>query len=175
MTRLTLILLAIIALGGSPAFARQADDPGDVIARRAKAGDRLTVTTTDGRELRGRLVQLSPTALVLQADSLGRTVPYSEIGRVTRHKNGVLLGALIGTGAGFAVGVPLRSLANNEGANGDGALAVCVAFGLGIGIGIDAIAGSERTIYAGPRARVRQQVSIGPQRGGAAFRWSARW
>lgn len=168
------IALAVLLSTGA-ASAQQADEARSAIARKAKSGDRLTISTIDGTELKGRLVSMAPDALVLQVETVQRTLRYADIDRVKRRKNGVLLGALIGAGAGLAAGLPLKSLVDNETGEGDSVLAFFLGVGIGAGVGIDALFGSSPTVYRRPSGTVRHTFTVEPRKGGAAVRWGATW
>ncbi len=165
--------LAIVLAGASIASAQTGDPTRTAIEGRATAGDRLTITTRDGVRSTGRLVDTSLDSLMLRSGDGQRSFAYADIDRVQRHKNGVALGALIGTGVGLLFGTALRSWANNESADGDRIFAICLASGIGIGTGIDALAGSTRTIYRRPAARTG--LDLQPQKGGGAVGWTVRW
>ena len=166
--------LASVIVGVSTAGAQTVDPARTTIEGNAKAGDRLTITTRDGAQSKGRLVDVGIDALVLQAADGQRSFAYHDIDRVRRYKNGIVLGVLIGTGAGLAVGLPLRSWWNNEGADGDRILATFLAAGIAAGTGLDALAGSNRTIYQRPPA-ARSGSDLQAKKGGGAVRWTVSW
>ena len=166
--------LAIVLACVSIASAQTGDPTRTAIEDRATPGDRLTITTLGGARSTGRLVDTDVDALILQAGDTRQSFAYADIDRVQRHKNGILLGALIGTGVGLLFGVPLRSWANNEQAGGDEILAICLAAGIGIGTGIDALGRSDHTIYR-RSVTARSGFALQGQRGGGVLRWTARW
>jgi len=166
--------LAIVIVGTSTAGAQTADPTRTTIERKAKAGDRLTITTRDGAQSKGRLVDVGIDALVLQAADGQRSFAYNDIDRVRRFKNGIVLGVLIGTGAGLVAGLAMRSWAHNEGADGDRIFAIWLAAGIGVGTGLDALAGSNRTIYRRP-PEARRGFDLQPKKGGGAVRWTVSW
>jgi hypothetical protein len=166
--------LAGALVGVSTAGAQTVDLTRTTIEQKAKSGDRLTITTRDGAQSKGRLVDVGSDKLVLQAADGQRSFAYNDIDRVRRYKNGIVLGVLIGAGAGLAVGLPLRSWGNNEGADGDRVLATFLAAGIGVGTGLDALAGSNRTIYRRP-PDARSGFDLQPKKGGGAVRWTMTW
>ena len=87
------------------------------------------------------------------------------------RKNGVLLGALIGFAAGAAIGWPVAELSYNEGGSRSDGVWIALA-GLGAGLGIDAILGSNPTIY---RSSGRTGVTVTPSRNGAMAALAVRW
>jgi hypothetical protein len=102
------------------------------------------LTTIGGDKIKGRMLEVSPDRIVLQQNGGFRTVDAAQIQKVQKHKNGVLLGAMIGAGSMIPVSLALSSYAYNEGASQGGAF---VPIALGVGMGIDAIIGSNKTLY----------------------------
>jgi hypothetical protein len=168
------VALASALVGVSTAGAQDVDLTRTTIEQKAKAGDRLTITTRDGAQSKGRLVDVGIDALFLQAADGQRSFAYDDIGRVRRHKNGIVLGLIIGAGAGLAAGLPLRSWANNETGDGDRVLAMFLAVGIGAGVGLGALAGGSRTIYRRP-PDARSGLDLQPKKGGGAVRWTVSW
>jgi hypothetical protein len=166
--------LASALVGVSTAGAQTVELARATIDREAKAGDRLTITTRDGTHSKGRLVDVGSDALVLRAARGQRSFAYDDIDRVRRHKNGILLGLIIGAGAGLAVGLPMRSWANNETGDGDRILTTFLAAAIGAGVGLDALAGSNRTIYRRP-PDARSGLDLQSKKGGGAVRWTVSW
>src|SRR5262245_10091250 len=68
-----------------------------------KQDDKLEVTTTNGVKVQGRILEVTAERIVLKMKDGTREIAASEITKVQRRKNGVLLGALIGAGAGVPV------------------------------------------------------------------------
>lgn len=166
-----LICLALIV--GTP-IAAAAQGAGSILPPDSKAGDRLTVTTTTGTRLTGRLVTDAAGMLVLRSDDRERKIAHDEIDRVTRRHNRFLFGPLIGLGAGLAVGLPFKRRFDNEGANGDALLALSVGIGVGTGTAMDLVNGSDRTIYA-RRPVPASGLQIRSRRGGASVGWRIAW
>jgi hypothetical protein len=166
-------VVVLLGLGTTVAFAQTDAEVRGTILQRTNIGDRITVTTRDGARMRGRLVAATD-ALVVEHDSDRRTFTFTDIDRVSRSKNGVLLGAIIGTAAGVAVGLPVRTYLNNETGDGDQALWVFVAIGAATGIGLDALMASERTVYSRPNSR-QSTFAVTPVKGGVRARLSMNW
>ena len=162
---------AALLMGVATSEAQRPNDAKSAIDHKADIGNRLTITTTDGTEVHGRLLRLDGEQLVLQQDTGERSFRYSEIDRVRKRKNGVLLGALIGLGAGAAIGYPVAQLSvNGNGSQSDG---VWIALGgLAAGVAIDAVLGSNPTIY---RSQVQTGLTVMPSKKGAMVALSARW
>jgi hypothetical protein len=163
---------AALLIGVASTEAQTHNDAKSTIDRKANIGNRLTITTADGTEVIGRLLRLDGEHLVLQRDTGERTFRYTEIDRVRKRKNGVLLGALIGVGAGAALGWPVAELSANEGGSRSDGVWIALA-GLGAGLAIDALLGSNPTIYRSSRSRT--SVTVTPSRNGGLLAFSARW
>ena len=137
------------------------------------AGDRLTIDTRQGPTLEGRLVSKTTDTLVLDTEGREQSVPFGDIDRVRRRRNGVVLGAVVGLGAGLTFGIPARMLVNNENGNGDATLLALVGIGVGTGLFVDGLLTVNRTIYR--RSASSVHLSVEPQIGGSALRVTARW
>ena len=137
----------LIGFVGPPRL--QAEDRTDFtqLQTTLKQDDQLTVTTADGNKVEGRMMEISTERLVLRMKDGPRSIAASQIVKVKQRKNGVLLGALIGAGAGIPFAVVLAEYANNEGGSIAAFAAVPIAVGLGIGTAIDAALPSRKTLY----------------------------
>ena len=150
-TKATAILAAslVLAFFGSRQALAQGDasqvDPAFVqLQNTLKVDDTLTVTSENRNKIKGRLIEITPDHILLRVKNGQQTIAAPQIMKVGKRKNGVLLGALIGAGAGISVGLALN--ASNVGLDGAYTF-VPVVMGLGIGIGIDALIPSTRTVY----------------------------
>jgi hypothetical protein len=154
-----------IAIGfGSPALAQDRTDFA-ALQTTLKQKDDVTVTTVGGDKIKGRMLDVSADRIVVQLKSGSRTVDIAQIQRVQKRKNGILLGALIGLGAGIPFAVGVSSYAYNEGSS-ESAAFFPIAVGLGAGIGIDAAIGSSKTVYErSPGRTVTVSPMIDPQVG----------
>lgn len=166
----TVVAAAALLIGVTSTEAQTREAMSE-IDRKANIGNELTITASDGTKVVGRLLRLDGEHLVLQHETGERSFRYTEIDQVRKRKNGVLLGALIGFGAGAALGWPVAQLAERDDASRSDAVWVALA-GLGVGLGIDALLGSNPTIY---RSSVRTGVTVTPSRNGATVAFSARW
>ena len=161
-------------MGAAAAGAQTSEPARTTIERQTQVHDRLTITTRDGAQSKGQLIDAGVDALVLEAADGQRSFAYREIDRVQRHNNGIVLGVVVGAGAGLAAGLPLRARWNNEGGNGDRLLAACLVAGIGLGALLDALEGIDRTIYRrAPDSRAG--FDLQPNHGGGSLRWSVRW
>jgi hypothetical protein len=163
MRIVSICLALLVGLAVSPA----AQEPGRLLPKDARAGDRLTVTTASGKRFSGRLLVDEAGALVLRSGGRERTVAHAEVVGVDRCRNRFLFGPLIGFGAGLAAGLPLKSRFDNEAANGDAWLGLMLGLGVGMGSVVDLFNGSERTIYSRD-ARARAAFQVTPTRSGLA-------
>lgn len=163
--------IAVIACStwAPPAWAQ---DVRDAIDDNARPGDRLTITTRDDREITGRFVLGRDDVLVLSQEGHEAQLRWSDIDRVERRRNGVLLGAILGAGAGVATGIPVAMLVENERGEGAKALTSMILLGLGAGIGIDALLSTNRTVYD---RRSQTRLELLPQNGGGSVRVSLTW
>jgi hypothetical protein len=109
--RVGVLLLGALVLAVSPAAA-QTSSTFDALAQTARAGQRVTVTTADGRRFRGDVVAVSADSLTLDVDhSWGRADSWRDSSRQTFGAGDVSLvqrsdrlwnGILIGLAAGVA-------------------------------------------------------------------------
>ena len=174
MTKVARIVAALAVVIGCAAESRaqsESETRGS-IQRAAKAGDRLTITTSDGTALRGRLVSTDADVLVLRTSDGERALAYAGIEEVRRRKNGIKAGAALGLLTGAVWGLLVATTVDDE-INSGGVLAVSSAIGVGVGVGLDALISKNRTIFR--RTAARQAVEIKPRKAGAAVRWAVRW
>ena len=142
--------LAFVLVTAIPASAQQSR-----LESKTRPGDRLTIDTSDRSTIKGRLLTAGAEVLTIQSVAGPVSIPYSDIDRVRRRRNGVLLGSVIGLGAGVACGIPLKMLFDNETGDGTKALLTVAATGLGIGMAIDAALSVNRTIYRRSTSSIR--------------------
>ena len=112
-------------------------------------GDRITVTDNTGRELRGRIIDLSPSTLSLLVDGIPRDLGEADVTVIRqRQRDSLKNGALYG----FVPGAVIGGLFFTGGASEYPIFAMGIAslFGLGgaaVGAGVDALMESPRVIY----------------------------
>lgn len=159
MTRTALVLVAAVATA-SLAEA-QTVESFDRLALLVNQRDHITVTDRTGKELRGRLIDLSPASLSLLTDDGPRNLEETEVAVVRRRqpdslKNGALLGSISGA---VVAGV----LMADEGPGYPGTYALVMslfgAAGAAIGIGFDAGYVRSQVIYTARRPTPRIAVS----------------
>ena len=162
----------VLLFSGGLSFAQAGNLPPDTLSR-LRARDKVTVDTSAGM-LQGRLLELTADALVLDTDVGPRRIDAAEIDRIARRRKGVLLGTLIGLGAGAAAGVALNSWFENEGNDATAEVATVIAIGAGTGLAIDYAIDLPRTVYVRDR-RVAWSVEPRLLTGSAGLRLHARF
>ena len=168
-TRAWTTALAALLLAASSGSAQDLSRPllSDFsrLREQLKAGDEVVVNTRDGTTIRGRVVEVSTVQIAVVANNVRREIPSDQVTRVQRRRNGILLGALIGAGAGVPFGLALKSYAHNEGSTETGALLFPIGVGLGVGIAIDAFLVVPRTVFErAASTRAQLLLVVGPGR-----------
>jgi hypothetical protein len=124
-----------------------------------KVGDTLNVTDASGREVRGRVISLSASALELAVGGQSRSFGDNDITSIRQRRGDSLRnGTLIGLGVGAGIGALCFALAATEDDTvGFGVACMGVYSGLGaaIGVGIDAAIRGNQLIFARPAAPAR--------------------
>ena len=177
------LVAAAALLFAAPAAAQGVAASWSDLLPRVKAGDFLLVKDTTGKVTKGRLLEITPQALVLGLDSDTRELPATSVVEIKRrHWNDpVWTGLLIGIGAGLPASIAIGALEANEG--GANALVIApVLIGAGIGAAVDAMIPARTRIYrAGRVADIRVVPLVAPRAQGVQVRvlfWSAhpeRW
>ena len=101
MTRIALVLVAATVTATVSVAEAQTITSFDRLALLVNQGDRVTVTDGAGQNLRGRIVDLSPSTISLQMGDARRDLHEAEVSviRRSRHdslKNGAISGAISG-------------------------------------------------------------------------------
>lgn len=172
MKAVALMLAAALTLVSAPARAQ--DDNGTARLReKLRQGDRVRLALDSGT-LTGKVDAVDADRLTVQTATGEQVVPFASIVEARRTRRGMLLGTLIGAGAGVAFGAAAASYAENETGNGTTAFLFCTGVGIAAGAGIDALVNFERTVYRRPSA---SRVSIAPAIGTSAAGVAAivRW
>lgn len=171
MTRRIRTVLFVVAGFSATAAVVSAQEPAgsfDALAGSVQVGQRIWVTDTSGREVRGRLERLSSDGLVLKAGGL-EAFAAPDVRRVrarTRDslKNGTLIGLAIAGGMGTAWCI--GAIADESGdidARVECAEGFTVFPGLGalIGLAVDAvIPGNVRVVYQAPLSQQASPASL---------------
>ena len=136
------ILLALLLVVPAAAAQSTVADVQD----KPRPGEKVVVTTTDGSQVTGRLLSLTPASLAIASRDGQRTVPTGQVTRVVVKdsiRNGLLIGTGVGAGIGLAGGLAMNAICSNEGgACIGGALlltGIGAAAGAAIGGGIDGL------------------------------------
>lgn len=167
LLRCTFALAVPLAFAPSITFAQTpaTDAPFESIGRRLKVGQVAEVVDTTGLTVRGKVLEISGSTLVLTGGSGSRTFTGEDVTIIRRTGpiwDGAIKGAIIGA-------LPVIIVAANcHGCNLLPAGAFWGAVGAGIGVGIDALFGP-RTVYrsAAPSPRtVRLVPTLGRDRKG---------
>jgi hypothetical protein len=162
--KLTVMLAASLLFAFFESKQALAQDPSQVdsafvqLQNTLKIDDTLTITSDNGTKVKGRLIEITPDHILLRVKDGQQSIAFPEIVKVGKRKNGVLLGAVIGAGAGVPFALALHSYAYNEGVSGGGAV-VPIIMGFGIGMGIDALIPSTRTMY---ERLSRPRITVSP-------------
>jgi hypothetical protein len=166
------VALSVVLLGVAPAPAA-AQEPVkgfDQLNTRLKPGDTVYVTDLQGREIVGKVRDLSPASLLLDTGGVAHDFRAARVRTIRMRVSDPLgNGVLWGTAAGF-VGGALSCALNPQcaGDDGGGGITAALAFvgaaaGAGIGAGVDAaVKGPMLTVYVDPAAREGARLSLAP-------------
>jgi hypothetical protein len=166
--RAVLFVVAGFLVTAAAASAQEPAASFGALAGRIQVGQRIWVTDTTGREVRGRLERLSSDGLVLKASGL-ETFAAPDIRRVRARardslKNGTLIG--LGIGGGMGTAWCIGAIADDSGdidARVECAEGFTVFPGLGalIGLAVDAvIPGKVREVYRAPLSQEASRASL---------------
>lgn len=159
---------AIIVLLPTFAAAQEPVKSFDQLDTRLKAGDTVWVTDAQGREIKGKIRELTPSALVLDNGN-GRTFEAGDVARINQRQGSkVRKGALWGVIVGGALSV--GSLAYGaQGCTGEACglavLAVPILIGAGAGIGAlvgKGMPGKELVVYRAPATGTTTRIFFAP-------------
>jgi hypothetical protein len=178
---LTALLTAVALTAPAVAAAQEPVRSFDQLNTRLKPGDTVWVTDAQGREVKGKIVDLAPGAVTVKADA-SRTYGPADVNLIHERrpdslKNGALIG--LGVGGGLTLGLCLAGSESEDA--GWCALAAGIYGGAGaaIGVGIDAlIPGKKIVAYrapgpaGAPSARVSFAPVITPRAKGVAVSFS---
>ena len=174
MTRTTAAAIVVLAAALGAANSAAAQEPVtsfDLLNTRLTLGDTVWVTDAQGREVAGRIRDLSPTSLLLDAGGTPQDFQAARVHSIRLQpkdplRNGVLWGAVAGAATGA-----LSCLLNPQ-CGGDDEIAAAVSLGLagvgaaagaGIGAGVDAaVKGPKLIVYAAPAARGGSRLTVAP-------------
>ncbi len=144
------VMLVLVAVIGVAAHAEsQTATSFNQLPLLVNQGDRITVTDNTGRELRGPIIDLSPSTLSLLVDGIRRDLGEADVTVIRkRQRDSLKNGALYG----FVPGAVVGGLFFAGGASDYPIFVLGIAslFGLGgaaVGAGVDALMESPRVIY----------------------------
>jgi hypothetical protein len=154
-----LLFLGAAATSQAQVVARSFDE----LRLKVAPGDAIYVTEADGRERRARVLELSPSALVLAVGSVDRRFTEEDVRQIRkRTPDSLWTGGLIGAGVGAALGALAVSFSEDcsyRSSSCAGPLLSMTAMAAGIGIGIDALIQGRKVIYErSPRSPSRVSV-----------------
>jgi hypothetical protein len=122
-----------------------------------KSGEAVRVTDSSGQQIRGQLLDLSPTSLTILSKGVRRELAASDVDLISASRHGSLAtGAKwgLGTGAAFGGFVVLMAVNSYGRCNSEcvgymvGASLVYGGVGAGIGVGVSALTTSQHIIFA---------------------------
>lgn len=140
----SVLLTIVVVLAPALAAAQEPVKSFDQLNTRLKAGDTVRVTDAQGREVKGKVLELAPSALTLDHDG-PRTLQARDVQKVAQRKgHPIAKGALWGLLAGAVGGAVIGAGSGNDsdvGTKGGWAAAGAGIFG-GIGAGVGAGVGA---------------------------------
>jgi hypothetical protein len=153
--RCTVGALVLVLIMPAATIRAQMAGSFDQLPLLVRRGETVAVTDTAGRTVRGPIVDLSSTGLVVLVAGSRRSFGHDEILRIRkRGPDRLRNGALWGLGIGAAVGWFLAA----QGAGADSGYAdeaaafapilIGAALGSGVGAGVDALFDGQQVIYA---------------------------
>jgi hypothetical protein len=169
------IALGFFFLGvAGPAAAQGIARSFDQLQLLVRPGDKVTVTDASGREATGRIVDLSPSMLVLSAGGPPLQLSEPDVREIQQRRsdslaNGAIWGLAVGSAIATGLVVAFREDSDDL-APAVGVIAVYGGIGAGIGVGVDALISRRHVIY---QRRSASAVEFGltpllsPQRKGA--------
>jgi hypothetical protein len=154
------------------------------IDRAVRAGQKIVVVDDEGRELEGRVEDVSPSVLTLLVDRHPIDVPLDRIVKVDRPVDGLGNGALIGLATSAGITLVGMATAHNSCPRSTStcsrpaawvylwAAGSSGAIGAAIGVGIDAMIRRDRGIYRrGPQAAIAPAIGRGARGAVVSVRW----
>ena len=165
-TRAPLAVMLIVFLSAVSA-AQEPVKSFDQLDTRLKPGDTVWVTDAQGREIKGKIRELTPSSLMLDKGN-GQTLQAADVARITQrqgHKIGK--GALWGLVAGGAASVFPAVSAGTCHEEDCQMVAILIPVFLGAGAGIGALVGAampgkELVVYRAPATGTAVRFSFAP-------------
>jgi hypothetical protein len=163
------VILALLA--SSCAFAQEPATSLDQLRLQLAKGDKITVVDASGKSIKGRVENIAPDALAINAGGETRSLREDDIRQITRRKpDSALNGILIGAGVGFGATLPvfLSFAESDEKGMAVAAAGIWGLVGAGIGALVDVAVQEKQTVYFHPKSHV--SWSISPIYRNSAFR-----
>ncbi|WP_396626830.1 hypothetical protein [Luteitalea sp.] len=143
----------------------------EAAAGRVRVGEAVVVTGADGREVRGRLTELTPTSLAVDVD--GRIVEWRQGGWTLRQRqrdslvNGTLIGAAVGLGVGFGLGAgaaaaEVYSMQGTDDSDATLLVSFGTVVGAAVGMAIDAAKQDELVVVGPPLSQSHLRLRVLP-------------
>ena len=153
-TSRTATLLLLLLTTAPLAEAQEAATSLEQLQRLVKDGDRVTVTDTSGREITGRIADLTASSLTLLAATRRHDFAEDGIRMISQQRNDSLVsGAAWGAAAGAVLGLVCMAAITCDGCSWDPSwfpvamVGLSAGMGAGVGIGIDALIHRRQVIY----------------------------
>ena len=147
MSRFAPALVALLA----PATVADAQPVGslDRVLQLLNRGDGVVVTDSSGQELRGHLIDVSPSTLQVDVNGVRVTLDQEEVVLLrARQSDSLANGALLG-GAAFAAMAVVVGMQGSQNQIALGLSPLLATAGAGIGAIVDAAIQQERVVYSG--------------------------
>lgn len=165
--------VAALVLGSAaPARAQEPVKSFEFLNRRLVVGDTVFVTDIQGREVKGKVAELQPGSLTLDANGPTR-IPAGDVRLVQKQGGrsagrGARWGLLIGGAAGLVLYGVTAGECESDCTGGTWAIAMGV--GMGVGAGVGAVTGAmfrgkRRLVYQAPGAASQPRFSVAPSFG----------
>ena len=163
---LTVVMTLTLVLAPVAATAQEPVTSFDQLNTRLKVGDTVWVTDAQGREIKGQVQGLDAASLKLTARTPLSFAAADVRVIQERRPDSVKNGALIGMGAGMAVGIVSMLTLDFEGCT-FGCVAAVLGYSGGIGAGVGAlvdamIPGNKQAVYRAPGSQPTVRLSLAP-------------
>ena len=135
-----------------------------------RPGDRVTVTDNNGRNLTGRIIDLSPSTLSLEASGARLDLSAADVSFIRQRRpdplrNGTLIGLGVGAILATLLSMMAYSYAYNEGGSpwseAAGVAGWSFFLAAGIGAGVDRLIQRSHVIY-GPTGVAQRRLTVSP-------------
>lgn len=162
--RVALLIVLLPAVSAGQELVKSFDQLGT----RLRVGDTIWVTDTQGRAIRGKIHQLTPSGLTLD-DGSGVTFQGAAVRVIEQHRPKPLKkGTLWGLAAGAGLGITWLAIAAQDPGDGGAGVAAamlggCLGIGAGLGSAIGAAVPAKRVVvYRASGTAAAARLSIAP-------------